>query len=382
MTALDLAVGSPIGLEPPDRAPRRGGAAARGSRGRRQRGRRSARPCCVAFSGGRDSSLVMAASVRAAARARVRAAHRGDHPFRSGVRDRRERVADPRPRSPRRRAPRRDRRHRRARSRRADRCAPSFVRRGALFPANSHALAPLVAPRGRWKPAARPGRRRASRRPSLDAAERRSGASPATPAREISVGWQSPRYRRRTRARMPLGAGVSIRPHWLRGCGSAAIRRSDRAHAANEPVRFDRVVPHAARVRTARRRRRESRGVSRMRLVSKHLSSIRGSCRRSRAPAEPEAGAIALRRCMRSPTVCFRTRSSNRRDKARFDAVYFGGACRDASPRSGAAAGSTPRWSIPRRFDASGSSRSPISGRRSRSSSRGSTISASPSADA
>lgn len=246
MSAFECAVGVPVGLEPERLLPRgEGDPLTVLEEVLADAVRRS--PCCVAFSGGRDSSLVLAAAIRSAERhgceqpVAVTARFPGapaaseshwqrlvlDH---LGV----ERhvvieVVDE-----------------------LDLVGPvakaELRRRGVLFPANSHGLAPLLehAAGGSlivglggdelldghaWTRLndALGGRRRPTVR---DTGRLAAATLPGS-----------------LRARLMAARRDLESPRWLRPAAAARFRSVERA-AGNEPVRFDRAVRHAVRART------------------------------------------------------------------------------------------------------------------------------------
>ena len=286
-------------------------------------------PCCVAFSGGRDSSLVLAAAMRSAER------HGYEPPIAVTVRFSGSSAANE------------------GRWQRLvldhlgvkrhvvievvdelDLVGPVAIaelrRRGTLFPANCHGLAPLLeqaaggtlllglggdelldghvwtrlndALSGRRRPTLRDGGRLAA------------AALPGT-----------------LRARLIASRHDVEPPRWLRPEAAARLRSIERA-AGNEPVRFDRVVRRAVRTRT---------------LVVAAASLERLSHQvRVVAPLLDRRFAAALARAGGSRGFGGRARTMqaiaggvlpdellDRQTKASFDAAYFGSASRRFAER-------------------------------------------------
>jgi Asparagine synthase len=319
MSTLEIAVGIPVGLDPPvpllDVAvpPLEALEDAVADAVRRT-------PCCIAFSGGRDSSLVLAAAVRAAAR------HGCEQPVAVTVRFGRGLASD-------------EGRwqslvldHLRVDNRVVidvaddlDLVGPvassELRRRGAFFPANCHALAPLVAHAAggsllvglggdellgshRWTRLNDALARRRRPRPT-DLGRLAVAALPRPPR-----AWVVAR-----RARLEP-------PRWLRPTAARRFRAAERA-SADEPVRFDRVVQHAARVRTvvvgaeSLARLSEDVHIDAPLLDARFVSALaraggpRGWGDRAAAMHAIAGGVL--------PDAIL-----ERRDKARFDAAYFG----------------------------------------------------------
>ena len=246
LSAVEVAAGFPIGLGPPSRLPHvteHPLAALELAVAPFL----SKPPCCVAFSGGRDSSLVLAAAVRAAAE------HGYDAPVALTIHSRDDVEA-----------------HERAWQELVldhlgvrqhvvfeiddtfDFVGPVAVeeirRRGVLYPANSHGFDPLLrhATGG-------------SLLLGLGGDEVLSGHR-WTRVNDVLARRRAPTGRdlgRLAVAALPsalrkqaLGRRLAFdAPSWLRPAAAEALEPLHR-EAMNEPVRFDRVVPHAARVRT------------------------------------------------------------------------------------------------------------------------------------
>jgi asparagine synthase (glutamine-hydrolysing) len=246
MSAFECAVGVPVGLEPDfalpevDSEPLTVLEDVVADALRRP-------PCCVAFSGGRDSSLVLAAAMRSAER------HGYEQPVAvtarfSGTPTTEEAewqrlVLD----------------HLRVERRMVVSVADELDlvgtvavaelrRRGTLFPANSHGLVPLLehAAGGTllvglggdelfgghvWTRLNDALARR--RRPTVRDAGRLAVAALPGPLK----------------ARVIASRRDLEPPRWLRPAAAARLRSIERA-VANEPVRFDRAVQHAVRART------------------------------------------------------------------------------------------------------------------------------------
>jgi len=319
MTALESAVGVPIGLGPelslPDVTahPLRAledavtDAVAR-------------TPCCVAFSGGRDSSLVLAATVRAAARhglpppvaVTLRFPQDGttneaawqalvlDH---LGVQQRV--VIDL--------------------TDELDFVGPDAAaelrRRGALFPANSHSLAPLL---------------RHAAGGSLVVGlggDEILGGYRWTPVNDVLAHRRLPaprELRRFALAALPARARTRVRPRrgrlgppdWLTPAAAEQFRRLAR-QTVDEPIRFDRAVRHAARMRT-------------LQVAAETLGRLSSDTRIDAPLVDPRfvsavaraggsrgwGGRSAVMRAIAADALPVAI--LNRVDKARFNAVFFG----------------------------------------------------------
>lgn len=282
-------------------------------------------PCFVAFSGGRDSSLILAATVRAAAR-----------------------EGCPKPTAITLRFPQ----HARANEdgwqdlvlehlgveshlvlpvgEELDLVGPTttaeLVRRGVLYPANVHSLAPLVAAASggtllvglggdellgghRWT---RLNDALARRRPPRfrDATRLAVAASPAI-------------LRRRMLARR-----LETAPSWLRPTAARRVRHALRAEA-NEPVRFDRAVRWAARARTPLVIRQSLQTLARrgnVRIETPLLDPRFVAALARAGGARGWGDRVALMRAVGSGVLPDAV--LDRRDKAQFDAVFFGAASR------------------------------------------------------
>ena len=323
MSAFECAVGVPVGLEPESVLPEVDGDpltvleevladAVRRS------------PCCVAFSGGRDSSLVLAAAIRSAERhgceqpVAVTACFPGASAASEGQWQRlvldhlgveRHVVIDV--------------------VDELDLVGPVAIaelrRRGTLFPANCHGLAPLLehAAGGSlvvglggdelldghaWTRLndALAGRRR----PTLRDAGRLAAATLPGPLR----------------ARLIASRRDVEPPRWLRPGAAARLRAIERA-AGNEPVRFDRAVRQAARART-------------LVVAAASLERLSHDVR-VEAPLLDQRFVAALAQAGGSRGFGDRVRAMrtiagralpdellDRQTKASFDAAYFGGASR------------------------------------------------------
>jgi asparagine synthase (glutamine-hydrolysing) len=323
MTALDVAVGAPIGFGPDVRLPSVTTAPlvaleeAVAAAVRRT-------PCCVAFSGGRDSSLVLAAAVRAAAKeycpqpialtVRFRGESASDESAwqdlvldHLGVTDRIVLDVDDE----------------------LDLVGPvatrELHRRGALFPANSHGLAPLVEHASGG-----------SLLVGLGGDELLSGHR-WTRVNDVLAGRQRPGPRDvgrivvatlpgMLRARVLRSRRQLEPPRWLRSAAAQRLRRIERA-GPDEPVRFDRVVPHAARARTvlvaAESLKRLSGDVS---IEAPLLDPRFVAALASAGGARGWGGRAAAMRAIVGDALP--DAILGRRDKAHFDATYFGAATR------------------------------------------------------
>jgi asparagine synthase (glutamine-hydrolysing) len=202
--------------------------------------------------------------------------------------------------------------------------APELRRRGALFPANSHALAPLVAHAaggslllGLGGDELLGGHRWTTLN---DALARRRGLRSRDLGRLMVAALP-----RAPRARI-LAAGRLNPPRWLRSGAVQQFREIERV-AANEPVRFDRVVLHAARVRTlvvaAEGLARLSDGARiEAPLLDPRFVAALARAGGPRGFGDRNAAMHAIAHDVLPDAIL------GRRDKARFDAVYFGGHAR------------------------------------------------------
>jgi asparagine synthase (glutamine-hydrolysing) len=286
-------------------------------------------PCCVAFSGGRDSSLLLAAAVRSAER------HGHDQPVAvtacfpgapATVENRWQRlVLD---------------------HLGIDRHVTIDVideldlvgtvaqaelrRRGALFPANCHGLAPLLehAAGGTllvglggdelldghaWTRLndALAGRRR----PTLRDAGRLASAALPSPVRARLIAWR--------RDVEP--------PRWLRPAAAARLRALERV-AGNEPVRFDDAVRQAVRARTLVVAAAGLKRLSQSVRIEAPLLDKRFVAALSRAGGARGFGDRV--HAMRAITGdVLPDELLDRMPKAAFDAVYFGDASRSFAER-------------------------------------------------
>jgi asparagine synthase (glutamine-hydrolysing) len=277
-------------------------------------------PCCVAFSGGRDSSLVLAAAVRAAQRlgvpppATVTMRFPGDDTTDEdawqrlvldhvGVHDRIVVDLDDE----------------------LDFVGPDAAaelrRRGALFPANAHSLVPLLrhAAGGslvvglggdeilggyRWTPLNDVLARR--RRPTLG--ELRRFALAALPAS--------------ARARIRPRRGRLGPPGWLTVAAAERFRRLVRS-AVDEPIRFDRAVRHSLRARSLQVATESLGRLSSDTLVAAPLVDPRFvSALAVAGGARGWGGRSAVMRAVAGDALP--AAIANRTDKARFNAVFFG----------------------------------------------------------
>jgi asparagine synthase (glutamine-hydrolysing) len=323
MSALETAVGFPMGLGPEEALPEVTGpplevledtlAAAL-----------SRPPCCVAFSGGRDSSLVLAAAVRAAARMGyeppvavttrfARESETDEEAWQTLVLD-----------------------HLRV----ADRVVIDFTdeldfvgetattelrRRGALFPANVHSLAPLL--------------RHAAGGSLLVGlgGDEILGGYRWTRVNDLLARRRRPEPRdlgRLSLAALPASLRARVRPRrgrlgppeWLRPQAARLFVETTRLNV-DEPIRFDRAVPHAMRARQLRVAAESIRRLSTETLVEAPLLDARFVSGLARAgSARGWGGRSAVMRALADgilPAAIL-----DRSDKARFTAVFFGASSR------------------------------------------------------
>ena len=319
LSALEVAAGGPVGLGPPTALPHvtlpplaalEEAAAAAVRRA----------PCCVAFSGGRDSSLLLAAAVRAAAsqgsEPPIAVTIRSPGEARSDESRWQELVLD----------------HLGVENRvvvdvadELDLVGPvaalELRRRGVLFPANSHGFSPLLEHASGG-----------SMLVGLGGDELLSGHR-WTHVNDLLARRRRPTPRDAARlAVAALPSGVRGRvlavqrrfevPGWLRPEAAQQLRRLHDVEA-NEPVRFDRVVEHAARVRTvllaAESLQRLSSDVQ---VVAPLLDPRFVAALSTAGGPRGFGGRSAVMRAIASDALP--EALLDRRDKARFDATYFG----------------------------------------------------------
>jgi asparagine synthase (glutamine-hydrolysing) len=285
-------------------------------------------PCCVAFSGGRDSSLVLLAATRAAANqgceppvaltARFGPASTDEAGWQRLVLD-----------------------HLRLEGHvvldvpdELDLLGPvatgELRRRGALFPANTHSLVPLLAHAAGGSLLVGLGGDELldghawTRLNDALARRRRPSASDA-----LRLGAALLPDALRTRL-VAARRGLEP-PRWLREHAASELRRLERA-AASEPVRFDRTVDRASRARTVLVALESLKALSAEVRIEAPLLDRRFVAAVARAGGARGWGdrAAAMHAIAGGllPEALL-----NRRDKARFDADYFGAASRRFAER-------------------------------------------------
>ena len=319
MSPLEIAFGAPVGLGPDTRLPdvRVSPMAALEDAVTTAVARP---PCCVAFSGGRDSSLVLAAAVHAAAR------HGCEQPVALTVRFRgatetdeavwQDMVLD----------------HLGIENRVVldvggdlDLVGPVAVgelrRRGVLFPANSHGLMPLVrhAAGGSLLVGLGGDELLSGHRWTRlnDVLARRSRPSRGDAGRLLVAAMPSA-----LRGRVLARRSRNEAPRWLRRRAARSLRSLERAQA-NQPVRFDRAVGHAARERTVLVASKGLRRLSDATNVEAPLLDPRFVAALSRAGGRHGWGdRSAAMRAIAAGVLPDAVLA--RRDKAHFDAMYFG----------------------------------------------------------
>ena len=300
--------------------------------------------CCVAFSGGRDSSLVLAAAVRAAAHEGVAPPIAADLPISVRLRSRASGVAGARARPPRRREPGRHR---------GD--ATSSTSSGPVATTElSASRCPVSAERHTSSHSAAAQRRQPARRSRRGRVPRQPVAgSTSTTCLPAGVDLSGATHVDFAVASLPARcAGADPRTSEARRSAVAATEAAreratrSRRRVSNQPLRFDRAIAHEMRSRALL----ESALASLERLGQRVRCSDRGSACSidaslllSRGPEELADGATAQRRCALSRAAVL---PDALLVPTRQGGVRHGPSTarrRGASPRSGAEAGSTRR---------------------------------------